>query len=98
MGTESKLRLANMLISIDGPRQPELLAPLALKGCIVTIDAMGTQANIAQAIRDRGTDYVPAIKDNQPTLADSKHGTVMPSINWTACTDPSNGLICSSLP
>lgn len=50
---------------------PELLSVLALEGCIVTIDAMGTQANIAQAIRDRGADYVLAVKDNQPLLADS---------------------------
>lgn len=50
---------------------PELLSTLALEGCIVTIDAMGTQANIAQAIRDRGADYVLAVKDNQPHLADS---------------------------
>ena len=50
---------------------PELLATLALEGCIVTIDAMGTQANIAQAIRNRGADYILAVKDNQPTLADS---------------------------
>jgi predicted transposase YbfD/YdcC len=50
---------------------PELLSTLALEGCIVTIDAMGTQANIAQAIRDRGADYVLAAKDNQPHLADS---------------------------
>ena len=50
---------------------PELLRVLSLEGCIVTIDAMGTQANIAQAIRDRGADYVLAVKDNQPTLADS---------------------------
>ena len=50
---------------------PELLSTLALEGCIVTIDAMGTQANIAQCIRERGGDYVLAVKDNQPTLADS---------------------------
>ncbi|BBD76621.1 ISAs1 family transposase [Hydrogenophilus thermoluteolus] len=50
---------------------PELLATLALEGCIVTIDAMGTQANIAQTIRDRGADYVLAVKDNQPTLVAS---------------------------
>lgn len=50
---------------------PELLATLALEGCIVTIDAMGTQANIAQAIRTRGADYILAVKDNQPLLADS---------------------------
>lgn len=50
---------------------PELLATLALEGCIVTIDAMGTQPSIAQAIRDRGADYILSVKDNQPTLADS---------------------------
>lgn len=50
---------------------PELLATLALDGCIVTIDAMGTQATIAQAIRDRGAEYILAVKDNHPTLADS---------------------------
>lgn len=50
---------------------PQLLSVLALEGCIVTIDAMGTQANIAQAIRERGADYVLAVKDNQPILADS---------------------------
>ena len=32
---------------------------------------MGTQPNIAQAIRDRGADYLLAVKDNQPGLAES---------------------------
>ena len=50
---------------------PELLSTLALEGCTVTIDAMGTQANIAQAVRDRGAYYVLAVKDNQPRLAES---------------------------
>jgi predicted transposase YbfD/YdcC len=50
---------------------PELLSTLALQGCTVTIDAMGTQPNIAQAVRDRGADYVLAVKDNQPKLAES---------------------------
>ena len=50
---------------------PVLLNTLALEGCTVTIDAMGTQTNIAQAIRDKKADYVLAVKDNQPTLADS---------------------------
>ena len=53
---------------------PELLSILALEGCIVTIDAMGTQGSIAHAIRQRGADYVLAVKDNQPTLADSLRG------------------------
>ncbi len=50
---------------------PALLHTLALENCIVTIDAMGTQANIAQAIRDKKADYVLAVKNNHPTLADS---------------------------
>nr|WP_185957759.1 ISAs1 family transposase [Tepidiphilus olei] len=50
----------------------QLLITLALEGCIVTIDAMGTQVNITRAIRDRGTHYVLAsLKDNQPSLAAS---------------------------
>jgi predicted transposase YbfD/YdcC len=50
---------------------PELLATLALTGCTVTIDAMGTQTTIAEAIQSRGADYVLAVKDNQPKLAES---------------------------
>lgn len=47
---------------------PALLALLALKGCIVTIDAMGCQRAIAQKIVEQGADYVLALKGNQPTL------------------------------
>lgn len=47
---------------------PELLEVLAIAGCIVTIDAMGCQREIAAAIIDQGADYVLALKDNQPTL------------------------------
>lgn len=50
---------------------PTLLQTLALEGCIVTIDAMGTQTNIAQTIRDRKAEYVLAVKDNHPMLAES---------------------------
>jgi len=47
---------------------PELLRLLYVKGCIVTIDAMGTQKEIAEQIREKGADYVLALKDNQPHL------------------------------
>ncbi len=47
---------------------PDLLVTLALEDCIVTIDAMGTQPSIAQAIRDRRPDYVLAVKENQHQL------------------------------
>lgn len=50
---------------------PDLLASLALEGCIVTIDAMGTQPSIAQAIRDRQADYVLAVKENQSQLKEA---------------------------
>ncbi len=49
---------------------PELLATLALKGAIVTIDAMGCQKNIAAQIVAGHADYCLAVKDNQPTLAE----------------------------
>jgi predicted transposase YbfD/YdcC len=49
---------------------PELLKLLELEGAIVTYDAMGCQKEIAQAIRDQGADYVLAVKDNQPRLAE----------------------------
>ena len=49
---------------------PKLLEILALSGCLVTIDAMGCQTDIAEAIVDGGADYVLAVKRNQPTLHD----------------------------
>ena len=47
---------------------PELLKLLELSGCIVTVDALGCQVEVAQAIRDRQADYVLAVKGNQGTL------------------------------
>ena len=53
------------------PAIKALLDTLALKGCIVTLDAIGCQTGIAQKILDRGGDYLLAVKDNQSTLADA---------------------------
>ena len=47
---------------------PELLEMLEIKGCIVTIDAMGTQRDIAQKIIDNDADYILALKGNHPYL------------------------------
>lgn len=47
---------------------PQLLQVLAIAGCIVTIDAMGTHKEIASAIIDQGADYVLALKGNQGGL------------------------------
>ena len=47
---------------------PKLLEMLEIKGCIVTIDAMGTQTEIAKSIIDNGGDYILALKENQKAL------------------------------
>ena len=47
---------------------PELLKVLDLKGCIVTIDAMGCQKEIAKQIVRRRADYILALKGNQSGL------------------------------
>ena len=47
---------------------PELLKLLSLKGCTVTIDAMGCQKEIVEEIRTAKAHYVLAVKDNQPHL------------------------------
>lgn len=49
----------------------ELLPALALEGAVVTIDAMGCQTAIAAQIVVGGGDYVLAVKDNQPQLAEA---------------------------
>ena len=49
---------------------PALLDLLDIKGCIVTIDAMGCQVDIAAKIIDKKADYVLAVKDNQKNLSD----------------------------
>jgi predicted transposase YbfD/YdcC len=48
---------------------PALLQLLDVTGCIVTIDAMGTQTAIADQIVAQGADYVLAVNDNQERLA-----------------------------
>ena len=47
---------------------PALLEMLDISGCIITIDAMGTQKSIAQKIIAADSDYILSLKDNHPTL------------------------------
>ena len=47
---------------------PKLLETLAIKGCIISIDAMGTQKAIARKIVEKEADYILSLKDNQKTL------------------------------
>jgi len=47
---------------------PELLEILCVEGCVITIDAMGCQQNIAEKIIENKADYVLAVKENQQEL------------------------------
>lgn len=47
---------------------PELLRVLELKGCLVTVDALNTQKEIATQIRAQEAEYVLALKGNHGTL------------------------------
>jgi predicted transposase YbfD/YdcC len=49
---------------------PKLLRALELSGCIVTVDAMGTQKQIAKEIREADADYVMALKGNHEVVHD----------------------------
>ena len=47
---------------------PELIDKLFIEGNIITIDAMGTQTDIADKIIENKADYILAVKENQPQL------------------------------
>jgi predicted transposase YbfD/YdcC len=69
--SENKLSLGQVVVeekSNEITAIPELLRLLDVSGALVTIDAMGCQKEIAELIRERGGDYVLAVKQNQPTL------------------------------
>jgi predicted transposase YbfD/YdcC len=52
---------------------PELIDALDLTDCVVTIDAMGCQKQIASRIRAKGAHYILALKKNQGTLYADVH-------------------------
>ena len=61
LGQEAVAEKSNEITAI-----PILLQRLELAGALVTIDAMGTQTEIAQTILDGGGDYVLTLKENWP--------------------------------
>jgi predicted transposase YbfD/YdcC len=61
LGQEAVAGKSNEITAI-----PLLLERLALKGALVTIDAIGTQTEIARTILERGGDYLLALKANRP--------------------------------
>ena|SRR5882672_5995347 len=50
------------------PAAPQLLAEIELDGVTVTADALHTQSELANFLKEKGADYVLTVKDNQPTL------------------------------
>jgi predicted transposase YbfD/YdcC len=50
---------------------PELLKLLDIEGTVITIDAMGTQTDIAEQIIGNGADYILALKSNQKYLKEN---------------------------
>lgn len=69
--TEAEVVLGQLAVA-EGSNEitaiPKLLRLLDLKGCIVTIDAIGCQKEIAQQIIDQEADYLLAVKGNQEHL------------------------------
>jgi predicted transposase YbfD/YdcC len=61
---------------------PELLKLLDVEGCIVTIDAIGTQTKIVKTIVEKGADYVLSVKENQ--------GQLYQDISWLFAYDQQN--------
>ena len=47
---------------------PQLLDAIQAKGSVITIDAMGTQTEIAEKIKQKRADYTLAVKENQKNL------------------------------
>jgi len=69
--TEQRLVLAQMKVNAKSNEItaiPALLALIDIAGSIITIDAMGTQTEIAQKIIDKNADYILTLKANHPTL------------------------------
>lgn len=65
LGQEAVADKSNEITAI-----PRLLERLELKGALVTIDAIGTQTDIAETIVRKGGDYLLALKANRPTTHD----------------------------
>jgi predicted transposase YbfD/YdcC len=85
--SENKLSLGQVVVnekSNEITAIPELLQLLEISGALVTIDAMGCQKEIAEKIRQRGADYVLAVKQNQPTLYEQVDAVISEALEQDA--------------
>jgi predicted transposase YbfD/YdcC len=69
-GTQTRIALANVLAQNNNEAEAalQLIGLVALKGCVVTADALHCHRDMAKAIVEKGGDYVLAVKNNQPNL------------------------------
>ncbi len=65
---------------------PQLLEMLSIENTLVTIDAMGCQKKIAEAILCKGADYLLAVKENQPSLYEAINAVFFESEDGTHTT------------
>ena len=65
LGVEFVSRKSNEI-----PAIPRLFEQLDMEGHLISVDAMGTQTSIAADIREKGADYLMAVKRNQGSLHD----------------------------
>jgi predicted transposase YbfD/YdcC len=73
---------------------PTLIELLELKGCIVTIDAMGCQKDITSKIIEAEADYVIGLKGNQEKLHEATKDyfeSIDLSAKPSVCTEEKNG-------
>ncbi len=82
------------------PAIPRLLELLDITGCLVTIDAIGTQTEIAETIVDRGGDYLLPVKENQGQLyedmeklfgIEEQEGFITPGYTYARKVDDNHG-------
>ncbi len=82
------------------PAIPKLLQLLDITECLVTMDAIGTQTEIAETILKQGGDYLLAVKENQGQLyedlerlfsVEEQEGIVTPGYSYTRKVDNSHG-------
>jgi len=82
------------------PAIPRLLELLDVTGCLVTIDAIGTQTEIAKMIVERGGDYLLPVKENQGQLyedleklfsIEEREGFITPGYTYTRKVDNNHG-------
>lgn len=82
------------------PAIPKLLKLLDITGCLVTVDAIGTQTEIAATILEQGGDYLLPVKENQGQLYENleslfsieeQEGFTTPGYTYTRKVDHSHG-------